>query len=150
MSCFACQGCSRLPERSISTLETLGTRWFQSEIALPQTRSTYTSCLLSVYGFQVGTHCRIVSASRRNEQWAGSYDTGGSPRVAPHVSKNMYQDPPTGCLETLTGGLWTPVVTRRHLLDPFGGCWYTNNMVKQNNVHFPWPGTVISVRLRST
>ena len=26
-----------------------------------------------------------------------------------------YQDPPTGCLETLTGGFWALVVTRKHL-----------------------------------
>ena len=26
-----------------------------------------------------------------------------------------YQDPPTGCLETLTGGFWAPVATRKHL-----------------------------------
>ena len=31
-----------------------------------------------------------------------------------------YQDPPTGCLETLTGGFWAPVVTRKHLLEGAG------------------------------
>ena len=31
-----------------------------------------------------------------------------------------YQHPPTGCLETLTGGFWAPVVTRKHLLEGAG------------------------------
>ena len=31
--------------------------------------------------------------------------------------EDMYRDPPTGGLETLTGGFWTPVVTRKHLLE---------------------------------
>ena len=32
----------------------------------------------------------------------------------------IYQDPPTGFLETLTGGFWAPVVTRKHLLEGAG------------------------------
>ena len=40
------------------------------------------------------------------------------------VLRNTYQHPPTGCLETLTGGFWTPVVTRKHLLEGAGrGCF---------------------------
>ena len=29
----------------------------------------------------------------------------------------LYQDPPTGCFGTLTGGFWAPVATRKHLFE---------------------------------
>ena len=38
---------------------------------------------------------------------------------------NLNQDPPTGCLETLTGGFWAPVVTRKHLLEGAGREFFT-------------------------
>ena len=43
--------------------------------------------------------------------------------LSPHLDLHLgiiYQHLPTGCLETLTGGFWAPVVTRKHLLEGAG------------------------------
>ena len=58
---------------------------------------------------------RFRGEPARPRPWGALVSPLGSNRY-----KRLNQDPPTGSLETLTGGFWAPVVTRKHLLEGAG------------------------------
>ena len=90
----------------------IGWEWLTNSASPPFGFRGKLTAYVSVKSGQIVTDCRTPCSIIQ-------YLTPG-PESCGKYKFIIYQHLPTGCLETLTGGFWVPVVTRKHLLEGAG------------------------------